>query len=232
MTDFVTELPDLPRWVEVRGMLLAGRGRTLGIGTEPRLNGVVHQPDTRLAAVIGEPEPGLIWGAARTSSEILAVPENSVWVGEALPDWTSETATLHVLPDFNHLPEVPVGSVRPLEPDELATIPDLPAALRSELETELSAGSPVAAALDDGRPVAFCYAGSVTETLWDVSIETLEPYRRQGHAARCATWLIHHLAWDDKRPVWGASASNAASARLAAKLGFTAADSLVVFSPS
>ena len=101
-------------------------------------------------------------------------------------------------------------------------------ALRDELTIESRAGTPIAAACVDEHPVAFCYAGAVTETLWDVSIDTLELYRRRGFAAQCAAYLIRRLAEDGKRPVWGAAESNAPSARLAAKLGFTPVDSLVV----
>ena len=105
----------------------------------------------------------------------------------------------------------------------------MPDPLRNELAIESRAGTPITAALLEARPVAFCYAGAITETLWDVSIETLEPYRRRGFAAQCAAYLIRRLAKVGKRPVWGATASNAPSARLAAKLGFTPVDSLMVF---
>jgi hypothetical protein len=182
-----------------------------------------------LAVVVGELRETLIRRAAGVAAEILAAPEHADWVTAALPDWTAESATLHVLPDFDRLPEPEPGRVRLLDPSELSAIPDLPDSLRDELGVEAAAGSPIAAACVDQRPVAFCHAAAITETLWDVSIETLEPYRRRGLAAQCAAYLMRGLAEDDKRPVWGAAESNAPSALLATKLGFRAVDSLVVF---
>jgi len=120
--------------------------------------------------------------------------------------------------------------IRELSAAELTAAPEIPTALREELLGEIDAGNPVVAALAEGRPVAFCYAGAVTESWWDISIDTLGPFRRQGHAARCVAHLIERMARLGKHPVWGALASNVASAGLAAKLGFTPVDSLVVFS--
>jgi len=43
--------------------------------------------------------------------------------------------------------------------------------------------------------------------------------------------LIYYFRERGKQPVWGAMQSNAASLRLAAKLGFAPVDELVVFEP-
>jgi GNAT superfamily N-acetyltransferase len=210
-------------------MLLSGRGHVLGSDKGPPPTGVLLQPDTRLAVVVGELRETLIRRAGGVAKEILAAPDHAEWVTAALPDWTAESATLHVLPEFRCLPEPETGRVRLLDSSELSSIPDLPGPLLDELAVEAAAGSPIAAAFVDSRAVAFCYAGAVTETLWDVSIETLKPYRRRGFAAQCAAYLIRRLAEDGKRPVWGAAESNEPSARLAAKLGFKPVGSLTVF---
>ena len=158
------------------------------------------------------------------------MPENADWVTLALPNWTSESATLHVLGDLSLLPESSSESVRLLNPGEICAISDLPFTLREELEIESCAGTTIAAAWLAEPPVAFCYAGAVTETLWDVAIKTLTPYRRRGYATKCFHYLARLMAQDGKQPVWGATKSNLASARLAAKLGFVAVDSLLVYS--
>ena len=81
--------------------------------------------------------------------------------------------------------------------------------------------------------VSFCYAAAETEGLWDVSIDTLEGYRRQGHAAACAVYMVRHVRdTTGKEPVWGALISNAASMGLAARLGFVVVDSYFVFEPA
>ncbi len=227
---FITALPDIPRWVEVRGMLLSGRGHAYGVELAPAPTGIVLQPDTKLAAVVGRPKFDLIREIAQSADEILAVPENADWVTIALPNWTFESATLHVLGDLSLLSESSSESVRLLNPGEIRAIPDLPCTLREELEIESCAGTTIASAWLAKHPVAFCYAGAVTETLWDVAIDTLTPYRRRGYATKCFHYLARRMAHDGKEPVWGATKSNLASARLAAKLGFSAIDSLLVYS--
>ena len=65
----------------------------------------------------------------------------------------------------------------------------------------------------DGRAVAFCYPVLQTETLWDVSVDTLEGFRGRGACrARGARDDAVH-AGPDKAPVWGALETNAASLR-------------------
>lgn len=73
--------------------------------------------------------------------------------------------------------------------------------------------------------------GSRTESLWDVSIDTLEEHRRQGHAARCVAFMVEHMQREGRRPIWNAVKSNAASLALAARLGFVPVDEMVVFLP-
>ena len=109
---------------------------------------------------------------------------------------------------------------------EMLTLPD---ELRDELGAAESAGTPIAAALAEGMPVSFCYAGSVTESLWDVSIDTLEPWRRRGYAARAARFEIARLLRFGRRPVWGAVESNAGSLGLASRLGFVPVDAVWLF---
>jgi predicted GNAT family acetyltransferase len=81
----------------------------------------------------------------------------------------------------------------------------------------------------NGVAASFCYAGSTTETLWDVSIDTLEPFRRQGYAGLCVAYVVDQMNREGKRPVWGAVESNEASLRLASKLGFKPVDRITVF---
>jgi GNAT superfamily N-acetyltransferase len=89
----------------------------------------------------------------------------------------------------------------------------------------------IAATFLDGVPVSFCYAVE-TESQWDVSIETQEQYRGRGYAGACVAWMIDHEAALGRRPVWGAVDSNAASRRLAEKLGFVPADRIAVWEPT
>jgi len=82
--------------------------------------------------------------------------------------------------------------------------------------------------MDGGAPVAVCSAGAVTETLWDVGIDTLAGHRRRGHATAAYRALAAHLAETGRDPVWGAEDTNVASLRLADELGFEPVDRLAV----
>lgn len=119
--------------------------------------------------------------------------------------------------------------MRFVDPAELRAT-DVPADLAEELET-CAEGSPIAATFVDGRPVSFCYAGAVTETLWDISIDTVESHRRRGYAALCVTYLIHHMQAQGRQPVWASIPENPASWKLARKLGFVPVDEVALFEP-
>lgn len=137
---------------------------------------------------------------------------------------------LHRLTDPSRLPPAPDDAVRFLQPGELEELVGISAELRRELSSAEAEGEPVAAVLVDGRPVSFCYPGSVTETLWDISIDTLPEFRRRGLAGRCVAHVIRHMWMMGRDPVWGAVVENPASWMLARKLGFEPVDELALFS--
>lgn len=218
-------LPDTPRWIETRSILLSGDCEIFGLEGGPDF--VVRDPE--LISVVGHPSQEAIREAvSREWVDLLAFPENRDHVAAALSGWAGMRATLHLLGDAPRLPEVPEGSVRWLAVSEISAIEGLPPELRSELELGAE-GSPVVAALEDGCPVAFCYAASRTEGLWDIAIDTLAGHRRRGHAARCVSYMVEYMK--PLRPVWGAEETNAASLGLAARLGFVPVDELIVFHP-
>jgi len=213
-------------------MLLSGMGRPVGpVATSPVTFVALHAGDGQ-AAVVGRPEHELIQKAAAGAQELLAVPENADWVAAALPGWQLEAATIHTAANLDRIRAVPPGVVRRLTISELAALPTQHALLRDELLVEARSGTPVFAAFAGEQPAAFCYAGSVTERWWDISVDTLEPFRRQGFAAQCVAHVVQHMTEQGRMPVWGALESNTASARLATKLGFNPADTIIVFSPA
>lgn len=228
MKALAAELPDVPRWVEVRSMLLSGEGRVIGSVSTSPLSFVVVDP-VGTAGVVGRPASASVRAAAEVAHEILSVPEDAGWTATALPEWGREAATLYILGEHGRLPGFSEEEARLMTASELAAAPELPADLRDELMSEAKEGTLVGA-FAEGRPVSFCYPASVTERWWDISIDTLGPFRRQGHAGRAVSCCVRLMERTGRRPVWGAVASNPASARLAEKLGFVATDSLIVFS--
>jgi GNAT superfamily N-acetyltransferase len=228
----LASLPDVPRWVELRSLLLAGRGEILGCSAEP-LACAVSDPAFGSAIVVGRPPPGAIGEAfalAGPEGTVLGTPENRAWIEAALPELRVERVLIHELAATS-LPQPRPGDVRQLASGDLTTLV-LPPGLHVELAEAAAAGTPIAAALADGMPVAFCYAGSITESLWDVAIDTLDPWRRRGYATRVAAFEIERLLKEGRRPVWGAVESNGASRGLASKLGFVPVDELWIFHPA
>lgn len=208
-------------------MLLGGRCEVFGLDESGELSFVARDIGYPLVSVVGRPSEVAIRDAVAPGRdcEVLVPPENGDHVAAALPGWRRSAAMLHLLEKEDRLPHVPAGVVRLLELSGLDDVEGLPGDLREEL-VFAARWSPIAASFDGERPVAFCYADR-TETLWDVAIDTLEGYRRQGHAARCVAYMIEHLK--PLRPVWGAENTNRASLGLAAKLGFVPVDEVLLF---
>jgi len=211
-------------------MLLSGRCELFGVDETGTLSFAVGSPEMELISVVGFPTRRAIleaMAANTNESEILATPENSKHVAEALPDWTVSLATLHMLEGKPRLPATSANVVRLLTLAEIEAMKNLPPDLKEELTTACRY-SPVAATIVEGAPVSFCYAGSQTESLWDISIDTLAEYRNKGYAAACVVYMIELMSQQKKQPVWGAYETNEASLRLAAKLGFVAVDTITV----
>jgi GNAT superfamily N-acetyltransferase len=227
-------VPDQPKFVELRGMLLSGRCEIDGLEDAERLSFIARDAETDLIFVYGRPALDVIRQvvARQSSSEaVLCLPEDRSHIAEALPEWRSELATIYRLADDECLPEVTAGAVRFLTSAEVEAMDHAPADLKEEL-VKAAKYSPVAATFVERLPVSFCYAGSRTESLWDISIDTLAGYRNRGYAALCVAFLIEYFRRQGVAPVWGALESNIQSMKLAAKLGFTPVDQLVVFETS
>lgn len=109
------------------------------------------------------------------------------------------------------------SDIRRLAKDTALT--HLPTDLREEIDGARQCKS-VYAAFSDAVPVCFSYAGWMTETLADISVDTLAAYRRRGLASATAIALIDEIIASGKSPVWGAIENNTASLGLADKLGF------------
>lgn len=225
-------LADQPRWVEARGMLLSGRGSVVERdGSDPPT--VVASPSVLLAVVMRWDAPEALARALRrvpAEFSIVAPLEAESAIAAVLPQRPREPAAL-----FHMLPAIaaslaPCPDARLLRPDEYRLLENLPPALRGELR-DACGYSPIASGFVDGRPVSFCYSGWETENHWDVSIDTLDGFRRRGMAAAAATCLLRHFAVAGKTAVWGSVESNPASSALARKLGFTEVDRLLLVYP-
>ena len=193
--------------------------------------------EERLVSVVGRPADGWVAEAVARNSDsgaVIAMPENVSSVARTLPRWEVRPAVLHLLGEGG-LARAPEGDVRLLCGLEgIGALPSgLRAGLRAELEGALRRYTPLAATFMEDVPVSFCYVAAETEGLWDVSIDTLDGYRRRGYAAWCAAFMVRHMREETgKRPVWGALETNVASMRLAASLGFVPVDRYFVLEPA
>jgi GNAT superfamily N-acetyltransferase len=238
-------VPDEPAWVDLRGLLLSGRCAVYADG-DPRRGFVARSWDFPFAAVAGQPGAGALRRAVEDAERdgmpdvweewhVLAPAGSAAALAAALPGWRQRGVTLH-----RFARELPAAAPTPPPGVELQVLPEgsaasgldfshLPPAIGHELSLDWVASRPMATALADGRAVAFCYAPFITAALWDVAVETLEPYRRRGLAAGCFEALAFHLGRGGRRPVWGAMDSNTPSMRLAERLGFVREAGLVSF---
>lgn len=232
LDELAAALPDLPRWVAPRGLLLERRCDIL-LGPEGKRGAgyLVLEHDGPEAFGVHRPAAALVTqlGQLGSPADRILVPIESADPWRALlPGWSEQAAVVHVHPAPGALPR-PAHSARFLTLDDVAAFDALPAALAAELRRALARG-PVSAAFDSGRAVAFCHAAYRTESWFDLALDTLDEHRRKGFATSAAAYLIHHLLAQGKKPVWGALDADTASMAMAKKYGFRAVDRMMVFS--
>jgi hypothetical protein len=224
------QLPDEPRWIETRATLRRAGAQIFGLRENPGLHFVVRHPATGICCVVGTPDTDAIRRAAEHSGiehSVLSPVEVEVHVQAALRGWRPALATLHS-PGRNMPPlEVDGKTVRLFDVASLRQLRGVPDAILEEIT--LLEVSPIAVAFCRELPVSFCFAAYETETLWDVSIETVAGFQRRGYAARSFAALMPHFTRLGKQPVWGAELENVASRSLALKLGFVPVAELLVW---
>ena len=251
----LSRLPDVPGHVDVRGMLLSGKAEIrTAAGANPAHDGFVVLLAARsLASAVGRPPCDVVTSAIAALTgdvNVLCPIDDTTSVEPCLPGWTRQTALIHTWTgriDWDANAEAGTTIFTEADAPDLSHVPDH---LRTELiealygrprvrflagelpprgDQALVTGLEMCATWDAGLPVAFCYPVVQTETLWDVSIDTLEAHRGRGLGTRAARRMINRMLESGKRPVWGALESNTASRTLAARLGFVETDRLTVF---
>ncbi len=231
--DLVRLLPDVPRYLEIRAILLSGRCEIFGFGRDV----IVMSEEAALAGVIGRPRPASLKHAfSRTSRSltVLAEIEARDLLQDALPEWQWEVATISITdgppadeaktPRQAGQDEIGQGEVRLLRRED--HLDHLDPSLRQEIlhakdQREIWAG------FESSNAVCFAYSPWETETLADISIDTWEPFRGRGWATATVQALVRAIYRRGKTPVWGAVQSNEASHRLALRLGFRPVDQLL-----
>jgi GNAT superfamily N-acetyltransferase len=204
-------LPDVPRWVEAHGIASdpSHWRRTLGRGI------ALGHDAARLVVLTGDAEPEALASLPPTHTVLFAIEREDLRAALARP---VERAILHTL---GGEPADYEGAV--LLPDD-APLPDY---LSTELTWARSRG-PIYTVYVDGIPSAFAYAPWKSRTYFDVSVDVVPAARQLGLATIVAGAMIAAERARGREPVWGADEGNAASLRLARRLGFTPVDELWV----
>lgn len=213
------ELPDVPRWVEAHGIAGDRDGWRDGV--------LVGHDAARLVVVIGEADPAAIVNAARERPQhtfLFAIEREDIAVALRAAGRAVARALLHELSDADALPDLEGAA-----PLDGAALDHLPPALAAELAWAKTHG-PVWAAWVDGEPVSFAYAPWRSGKYFDVSVDTLARARQLGLATVVAAAMIRDERARGRQPVWGADEGNAASLRLAKRLGFVQVDEIFVAS--
>ena len=222
-------LPDEPRWVEAHGIAGDPRGWTRQLGGGGG-GGLALGHDTAKLIVIANVTPAAVTALAREHPHhtMLVVAEPLV---QALHEAgrSPVRALIHTLPDPLVVPELEGAVALP----DTATLDHIPAALAEELDdVRATSRGPIWTCFVDGDPVAFAYAPWRSAKWFDVSVDTLPAARQLGLGTIVAAAMIQHeCAGRERMPVWGADEDNAASLRLAKRLGFVEIDHLWVAPP-
>ena len=205
------DLPDLPRWVEAHGIAASGEGWIEGdaIGHDGAKLIVVYGDRDTAAIARAHPDYTLLFPL-----ELAPAVEHGGRV--------AERAILHTLPDAASLPDYE-GAV---------PLVDIPAELPRDLADELTrARGTVWTVWVDSAPVSFAHAVWHSARWFDISVDTLPRARQLGLAAIVTAALIREERARGREPVWGADEGNAASRRLAKRLGFAPVDEIGVAGP-
>ena len=213
-------LPDIPRWVELRSLLLHEEGTVFG---EPT-GGVIVSSDGFTVGLVGYPDSSLVAQARplfAPNAEALVIEDGLEHAIGLFSQGRPRRAILHRL-------DGEVESISEQSVDIASVDQQLLGSLPPELASEVEGAYVAALRRVEGIVISACSAASITETLWDVGIDTMEGHRRQGHARACYLALASHLGAQGLLPVWGAYDDNEASLAMAESLGFIPVDELWV----
>lgn len=219
-------LPDTPSLVETRALLLSGAA--ILRRSADRDGALVLDPQLPAGFLVGRADPTLLRDVAACAPpdfELVVQADAIADACAALPGWALATAT--VFAAGSAWPAAAAGGDRPAgvvicaPPDE-AWLVRVPA--HGEIRFYAALAEAIALALVGDQVVAVCAAGDVTESLWDVGIDTLPQHRRAGHGAAAFRALATHMAGIGRQPVWCAQDDNVASLAMASRLGFEPVD--------
>ena len=204
------------------------------VGTAPRFDGVIVQAHL----LPQEPwcfgrDPSAIWGLLRPLNDWgrqsfspnvpadLACRLATFIKREAKVQLQQYGDVYHTL--GGRVNEFSVSEVRSLDledEDLLAAYGRNPREMGFATFEDLLSDGAAAGAVVEGRLVALAHTNAVTALYGDIGVVTDEPWRGMGFASSVASIVARRIQERGRTPVWSAGEGNAASLRVAAKLGF------------
>ena len=211
-------IPDTPATVEMRALCLAPDAVIGACGD----GWFVTTKEGATAGVYGDADAATVAATIEAlgfDGEVLVAEACTAVAAWLCDGWRIERAAIFTGGGAAWSVPPPRADLRVARLPRTGSLPPLPGSLADELEAA-RATTPVFAAWDGGAAASFAYVAWETERHGDLSVDTLEPWRRRGCARAVVQVAIDDLAARGKIPVWGALASNAASLALARSLGF------------
>lgn len=126
------------------------------------------------------------------------------------------------------------AAVRLLTATDVALLSDAPKSVQGngyKTATEMVTDGIVAAAIVEGKIVAIAHVYAETHLHADIGVSTLDEWRGNGFATAAASLVAERIQARGKVPAWSCGEDNAASLRVAQKLGFTEIDRRIYVIP-
>jgi len=199
-------------------------------GTPEAFDAVIIQADTLPGEPVGYgSDPHAIWQLLRRMQGWFCIEVSSECAAPlgALIERERDVGVCY-LDDLFHVLETPAtvwehDAVRLLIRDDLPLLESAPPELRDScwghVETLLTEGI-VACAIVKGEVVATALTAACSARYADIGVFTREDHRGHGLATAAASLVARRIQAQGQVPTWSAGAHNAASLRIASKLGF------------
>jgi hypothetical protein len=216
-------VPDAPEWVEARAIAADDAAWAIPSAGSGGKGWVIGSDAARLMIAVGSVKAGEAIEALAAGDEdgwtlLAAIERDDVVAAAETAGHGAARAAIHTLPAAarDALPALEGAAL--LGADD--SLDEIPRPLAEELRIAIARGRPVWAVRVDGVPASFAYAPWRSEAWFDVSVDTLQRFRQLGLGTVVASAMIRGERELGREPVWGSDEANAASMRLAARLGF------------
>lgn len=154
------------------------------------------------------------WTTIQVPSHLAAALERPVAVAAG-------SLSVSTLEDIHHILDRPVADIA--MPDEVRLLGPDDALLRhivGEMASSTTDQTVIAAAVIDDEPVSIAHTFAWSPRYVDIGVTTHEAFQNSGFATAASALVVGAIQRTGRVPVWSTGATNAASLRVAEKLGF------------